>query len=696
MLICTSEVGRRVGKPASPFIPLAEHAPTDADLHLAGILDLDNIKEYHPPRDTLVANEYFAYQRDKVLERQVIGCCTQSWDARRKNSNDKGDHKLACLITGSGGGKSRHLKELAGVLKAMDWPDGYEELGARLKNALVFHITFENGTGGMVDSRVFQENATGASHRIGLRMAHQLLPEVDIKLLVDAVTSGSIALRDLHPAQLFERLAKLKGCSVADMTIILCVDAVHEASTLPYTGQVGDKGSPMRLVVSALSSLLTSGGKESNPFCFVCVSATADEAFEPLPSTGTEKEQIIPAPINPSEIFTGELVETDGRLKTVIADMDGHPRALEYLFKVFIKQSNGQGGPQSLDADCDGQTSIEIKEVRNEYWSAWSTVNDVVVDIKGKYEASIRAGEAIFEAVFLGLPVERNQLIRVGPSDVHIQEIIGGGLIRYDVTSKRLSIPFIFLFAVLRAKTEYADFFRDLYHYVDRSEKESISGHELCSAFEMQTALNWHFKTRLFEGQALPWTELHHGALFNDNKEWKKVKVEVKVATEGVVQLRSKFGDRRSKFGDRDTPSMEMIGRRKDEFVELRRRAGAGDGDSVQVAYSDLQNYVVVNGAQASAADVYAWVHLEEDSSVKICSWSIKVTPSTKRSKETYLMERKKAADEPGYFIELAYANASISADDLPDGCGFVGIDNFREYHGPFAARLIHLVDPPK
>jgi len=635
-----------------------------------------------------MADEYFDYQADLGLVQTLADCCVHSWKARERESTDKGAHKLPTIVAGSGGGKSRLLKELGDVLKAADWSSA-PELGKRMENVLVFHVTFENGTGGQLDppGTPFPDSATGASQRVGLRIAHQLLPDKSIKSLIRAATRGDIPGDDLDPENLFRRLATAEACDVADLTIILCVDAVHEAGGKPYGAQIGDRSSPMRRVVSALSSLLRSSGKSANPFCFVCLSATSDEAFNPLPFTGTEKVTIVPPPVDPSRIFKGGPAESDGRLRTVIADMDGHPRALEYLFGVLVDQRDGHGGvSRSLEASVDDRRSITISNILQE-WDPLSTVQEVVRRIKGKYDQSIRAGESLLEAVFLGLPIQPDASIRVGATDKFIQDIVGGGLIRYNTSTMLLSVPFVLLIAVLGAKPEYRDFFRDLYTYIDKSECEHVTGHSVCDAFEKQVALLWHLKTRLFEGKTMLWTELHPGAMFNPEWVRKNVRVTVKPAPLGVVKLKSKLGEKESL-------AVEQIMLSKQKTVTLMRRSGERD-EFDKISYADLPKYLVVNGDQASAADVYAWVE-EVSAGLRLFGTSCKVTPSTKRDIEKYLGELRKAnGDADGFFMEVAYASSTIVAADLPERCGFVGKNEFATFFGPFASRLVLLVDSP-
>ena len=78
----------------------------------------------------------------------------------------------------------------------------------------------------------------------------------------------------------------------------------------------------------------------------------------------------------------------------------------------------------------------------------------------------------------------------------------------------------------------------------------------------------------------------------------------------------------------------------------------------------------------------------------KLFGTSCKVTPSTGRDIKKYLGELRKAnGDADGFFIEVAYASSTIVAADLPERCGFVGKNEFATFFGPFASRLVLLVD---
>jgi len=589
-----------------------------------------------------------------------------NWASREQGKTDKQSHTIAVMVGGPGDGKSRTLKELSNILRQDGRFDG--TLNVRMQNALRFHISFENGTTGLSDCSLFDNDESGASQRIGLRMVHQLLPTVMFEDLIKAVKNGALSPDELDPLTLLKRLASHQKCMVGDLTVIFCVDAVQSAGgDVDYGEQVKTKTSPMRLVVAALNSMVLKSGNEKNPFCVVCVSATADEAFTKWPSSATKKIHLPLCRLDPSEIFKGVAVNQDLRLRTVIDDMGGHPRALEKLFQVLVKTEAGS---------ADDKRCMNIDDL-TDGWDPLLVMSSVGEQLMQSYSRSFDWGKPLLECVFLGVKVLTTDSIRIGTRSVYIQDILGGGLVFHDALTSRLSAPFIFLFTVLYKDPRFQRYLQQLYIAVTHVNIERLTGDDLSDEFERQVAIFWYVKTQFFRGQTMSWKELHSGARFNPN--WDQ-KVTIVPAPKGIVKLQSKIETKGITFTEGINTYSDKDVQTTTHGPTLKRR--------------DLEKYVVISANKASAADIYARVNVEGEK--KLFGISCKMTPNTLRTFDNFVSERAKAVDTNAaageLFMELALANYDQFADDdIPEHCGLVTRDEFKDYFGPFASRLFLL-----
>ena len=596
----------------------------------------------------------------------MVSVVKGNWAGRELSKTDKQSHTIAVMVGGPGDGKSRTLKELSTILLQPNLFEG--ALQSRMQNALRFHITFENGTPGMRDFSLFDNDEAGAARRIGLRMVHQLLPSVRFNDLIKAVRSGALPSDELDPLTLLRRLANRQGYSVGDLTVIFCVDAVQSAGDADYGAQVKTKTSPMRLVVAALSSMVLESGNPANPFCVVCVSATADEAFTKWPSSATKKEHLPLRRLDPSKIFAGTAVDSDLRLRTVIDDMGGHPRALEKLFQVLVR----------FGAGAAGGTRCVVIDVLDEGWDPLQVMNGVGDELLQSYSRSFEWGKPLLERVFLGGTVLATDSIQIGTQSVYVQDIVGGGLVFHDALTNRLSAPFVFLFTVLRSDPKFQRYLQQLYIAVARSNIEVLTGDDLADEFERQVAMFWHVKTQFFSGRTMSWKELHQGARFNS--AWDQ-RVTIAPAPLGVVKLQTKIETNKGiTFTQGITKNPDKVVKTTTHGLTVKRR--------------DLEKYVVVSANKASAADIYARVDVKTEN--KLFGISCKMTPNTKRTIEDFMSERAKAVDTSAaageLFMELALADYDAFADNkLPKRCGLVTREEFKYYFGPFASRLFLL-----
>ncbi|CAG8500373.1 5433_t:CDS:1 [Paraglomus brasilianum] len=114
------------------------------------------------------------------------------------------------MASGAGSGKSCNATELPNVLHHLF--DDNPELKKCIDNALVFNLSFENGT--KIDPNI-EKNAKNA---IGRHMFHQLKYH-DWSTICDKY-------RDISPLDVLQEISKKKNVQLEDLTVIIIIDGL--------------------------------------------------------------------------------------------------------------------------------------------------------------------------------------------------------------------------------------------------------------------------------------------------------------------------------------------------------------------------------------------------------------------------------------------------------------------------------------
>ncbi|KAN0068179.1 putative crinkler family protein [Elaphomyces granulatus] len=209
----------------------------------------------------------------------------------REGSTDKTHFPLYLFLAGVGSGKSRHASEFYKSAVECINDEDYE-LQKRLKDA--------------------SRSALG-----GTRILLQLLPDLQLKDLGRRYEAPD-------PLDVIELLAKRRGCSLPESTIILVIDGVQNIFDNPL----------FRATVTAIGDLTAQG-----PFVIPCSTATSSTDIHDAFGLSSRPRMYLPVePLEPQRINGALIFNPDPLTKILVDDCGGHGRALEILAKTLAKK----------------------------------------------------------------------------------------------------------------------------------------------------------------------------------------------------------------------------------------------------------------------------------------------------------------------------------------------------------------------
>jgi hypothetical protein len=594
----------------------------------------------------------------------------------KENEIDKTYIPTYFFLGGAGTGKSRHASEFASSVEksiTLRKEDPlyrtqrplYHELEQRLKNAFVFHVSFENGTS-------LDEEENNLWHAVGARMLHQLL-----KKPIEYINKRFIA----DPPTVFRLVAAAHNVDLYDdFTGILVVDGIQKAfnetddgmnknsAAYRLLGQLGGLGLMSRSASEAK-------GRRKAPFIMTCVTGTCvGPEYEFLADTHRKRVYLplnrLEAPLwEESKLPVLPVLDDDSpTIRLLVKDVGGHARALELIADLLTRFKEQGIKP----------TAIEL-------------ANGVYSGLTDRYGEAVsmihRHAHAIVQCAL------SRQQIHLGDtipgSNVRWEQITAKGLIWVERTGTEyynapgyLVVPYIWLWMLSRLEpsknTErLRQFLRD-WRFNDYAELlyletgDGSLGNTTWQSFEVFCRSFRILRSLGFEdGQEVPLKLLHSGCKLRDDKETMVVNRYLEPA-QAVRRVNTKSMP--EKF---DT-----------------QHSGTLDADA-QLSHATL------NAAGASAGDFFFKIETsaQRSSSGKDSQGNIvheigqcKLI-KTKLNQDRYDAERKKSAKPDDIF--MLYTKTKMSDDFvLPDRSGLVDASCWDSYFGSFAGRAYLALGP--
>lgn len=539
---------------------------------------------------------------------------------------DKQNFPAFAIASGPGVGKSRVMQQLPELLQNF----APKNVAARLSDAVVINVSFENGTPATDGER--------GGRAVGRRMLHQLLRPDKVRPF-SAVPATEVDA-------VLEALAQVKECSPKELTVVLCVDGLHQLGQLSDVN--GNCASAVRETCAAMI------GTEC--LMIVCVAATLFSPLDTAFHKSTQKRIYLEPPrVDASKIPAFK--NPDPIVQLMISDADGHGRALECL-----QTALGSEVPTgSLIQTVVSKLQQAYEDIPSEYACAdvlRTLLTQKRVSRDFVFSASTRAGTRI---------------------QFTVDALLQGGLFRLvashpgaEARTGHLSVAFVWFLLLARKCAD--DPLLTVFQDGDALELDAASTTEWrphvykFTAWEDFNALYRKWKCDVFAGETLPWKELHRGAKFGPDVDGL-----VRVGAVEIHQAAERF--------DTKSDSWPLTVRTASGTIDLPGNNGI----------------LVINGEGAPAGDSCLPL-LMESGEVVSEAHQPKLYSSTLLTDQVVIAERTKATCSKDYLVILSTGPSTIS--HIPNRTAVVSGHERAAYYGPFAGRAFCFqtsqIDPNK
>ncbi|CAB5353877.1 unnamed protein product [Rhizophagus irregularis] len=535
----------------------------------------------------------------------------------------KSDLPLYLFLSGAGTGKSRNANEFhqTAIICLSAQEDG--ELLTKIKEAWVFHTSYENGFG-------LKNGEDNPYLAIGTRMLFQLLrKQMDLDEIIDTYKPPS-------PMDVVKLIAKHYNRDMKSATVILIVDGMQQL--------MKDKDDGLKLdsmfyrTLTSFADLAFSGtfiipvctSTITGPIDGVLRNLTRDRVYLPVSSLQPPNDQQgIP------------VFKNDKITNTIVEDCGGHGRALEVL------------------NDCLDGRSIEECNVD-------TLMNDLHYNLTKKYR------DAIFSSVEEARPIARAILTRrllnrykpIPKTDKTPDEFVRNGMIRFEQIENTpkgyLTAPYIWLWIFVEMSQRLGDPILRDWEFADYGEQRALLNPvtslqaKSWQSFEKFVVSFRCIKSAVIEeNETTSISEVHAGARLNGDIQFKNHNLQLEVAKHHT--------DTRSKTLTASEWNVDCY----NSTVDVRKF-----------------KHCIIN-APASPYGV-SFLSLDQpgtESPNEIHQFKLRKKAV---SKKEYQEEREKSASENDFFILFTSANCNI---EIPKRSGIVDRNAFTNYFGPFAGR---------
>jgi hypothetical protein len=562
-----------------------------------------------------------------------------------QNQFDKAYMPIYFFLSGAGTGKSRNATEFYNtVLNCLIKYNNNSELINMVQNALVFNVSFENGTS-------LRQAESDTYKAIGTRMLSQLLPKMNIDEIISTYEAP-------YPWEVLQLVAENKKKDLKKITVFLIIDALQH---ILYDSKM-DMLDPEYKFYQTISNIadLTCQGTFLVPCCTATITSPINRASKIL----SHKCVYLPVPtLRPptfyqentkklTEVFPKNLISD-----ILVKDCGGQGRALETLQETLINY-------QDVD---ESNINLIMNDLRKAFTNRYINA----------FSLSTAEIKAIAKAILIRQPLNLDE--NIPGINKTPDQIIQHGLVQFkregnfsNSKTGYLTAPYIWIWVL--AKQIGVDELLQKWQFGDDKEQKSqlSSESQPWQNFEHFIATFRCLKSHVIkEGELTKISEVHSGARLNGDIGFINHHLKLRIPT---------FQEPT----DSENSSANILC--GNEIINVRQN-----------------KHCVVNYTSAQYGDSFIGLDLgknkEKEGEKKYHSplifnevhqykfWNDKAV-----NKEVYLNERNKVASKRDFFI--LFTTKNCNKFELPENSGIVDKENWNNYFGPFAHRAFVFATP--
>ncbi|CAB5349616.1 unnamed protein product [Rhizophagus irregularis] len=558
---------------------------------------------------------------------------------------DKAYMPIYFFLSGAGTGKSRNATEFHNtVLKCLNNKEDDSKLKDMIQNALVFNVSFENGTSlKQVESDTYKA--------IGTRMLLQLLPDMNLDEIISTYEAP-------YPWEVLQLVAKNKKQDLKEIPVFLIIDALQHIIYDSRRDHLDPEYKFYR-TISNIADLACQGA-----FLIPCCTATTTSPIHSVTKSLSNKCVYLPVPTlhsptickensqESTEVFPKDLIT-----KILVEDCGGHGRALETLQETLINHHDVS----------EDNINLLMNDLRN-------ALTNRYIDVFSLSNAEI---QTIAKAILLRQPLDFDK--NIPGINKTPEQIVQHGLVQFEregtiVNSKTgyLVAPYNWIWIL--AQQIGIDELLQKWQFDDYKEQKSLLSLESQSSrnFEQFIATIRCLKSRIIkEGELTKISEVHSGARLNGDIEFVN------------HHLKLRIPDFQEPTNSENSNVNILCG---NEIINIRQG-----------------RYCIVNHASAQYGDSFISLDLEKNKEkvnerkkyFPLISNEVhqyKFWNDKEVNQKVYLNERNKVASTHDFL--MLYTTKDCDKLELPENLGIVDKKNWNKYFGPFANRAFIFATP--
>ncbi|GBB92302.1 hypothetical protein RclHR1_00020005 [Rhizophagus clarus] len=580
------------------------------------------------------------YQPDPSLDQILRKEFKDHYSHFNQKRFDKAYMPIYFFLSGSGTGKSRNATEFYNtVLNCLNNEDN-SELKNMIQNALVFNVSFENGTS-------LRQAESDTYKAIGTRMLSQLLPNMSFDEIISTYEAP-------YPWEVLQLVAKNKNQDLKNITVFLIIDALQHIiydskmdlldpeykfyQTISNIGDLGCQGT--FLIPCCTSTIISPINRITKLLHHKCVYLPVPTLHSPRIYQENSKKSIEIFPKNPIT-------------KILVEDCGGHGKALETLQETIMNYHDVN----------ESNINLIMNDLRNALTNRYINA----------FSLSTSEIQAIAKAILTRQTLDLDK--NLPETNKTPGQIIQHGLVQFErigtfCNSKTgyLTAPYIWIWIL--AQQMGVDELLQKWQFGDYNEQKSQlpSESQAWQNFEHFLATIRCIKSRVIkEGELTKISEIHSGARLNGDIEFVNHNLELKIPSYQEPT-------------DSENSNVNILCGK--EIINFRQG-----------------RHCVLNYRSAKYGDYFIDLDLEKmkekNNGLKRISNEVhqyKFWNDKKVNQEVYLNERNKVASNRDFFI--LFTTKNCNEFELPNNSGIVDKGNWNKYFGPFAHRAFVFATP--